>query len=137
MLRTTWTVMNQWKRALAVALIVSAWLGWGGAVARAADAITDDNVNQAISAAKTPEDHQALAAYFTSKAEAALANAKKHDDMAKSFAPSKSMAAHCAALAANDRRQAKEYTAMAKAQDRLAKGKSAQKTHAKHGMSKS
>ena len=131
------TVMHQWKRGLAMALIASAWLGWGGSVAGAADAITDDNVNQAITAAKTPEDHQALAAYFTSKAEAALAAAKKHDEMAKSFAPSKSMAAHCATLAANNRRQAKEYTAMAKAQDQLAKGKATEKTHKKHGMSKS
>ena len=132
MLRKGSSRMRQ-SKYLATALVAAAWLAWGGSVASAADAITDANVDQAIAAAKTPEDHQALAAFFTSKAEAAVADAQKHEEMAKAFAPSKSMAAHCATLAANDRKQAREYTALAKAQERLAKGK----TQAKHGMSKS
>jgi hypothetical protein len=108
---------------LAAVLVAVALLGWRGTAARAADAITDDNVDAAAAAAKTPEDHAALAAFFMSKAEAATASAERHDQMAKSFAPSKSMASHCRDLAAADRKQAADYTALAKAQDALAKGK--------------
>jgi hypothetical protein len=111
------------RTAIPGALLVAvALFGWRGTVARAADAISDDNVDAAVAAAKTPEDHAALAAYFTSKAEAAMASAERHDQMAKSFAPSKSMASHCKDLASADRKQAADYTALAKAQDALAKG---------------
>lgn len=120
---------------LAAALTAVAVLGWGGSVVRAADAISDDNVDAAIAAAKTPEDHAALAAFFTAKAEAAAADAERHDQMAKSFAPSKSMASHCRDLASADRKQAADYTALAKAQDALAKGTataSGKKHHCEH-----
>ena len=124
------SVRGQWKRNVTAALLAAAVVASGHAVARA-DAITDANVNDALAAAKTPEDHKALAAYFTTKAEGAMGSAENHDKMAKLFEPSKSMAAHCAALAAEDRKQAKQYTALAKAQEDLAKGKTA-KTGAKH-----
>jgi hypothetical protein len=124
--------MGQWERYLAAALVASAFFGWRGSVAQA-DPITDANVDAAVAAAKTPEDHQALATFFTSKAEAAIASAENHDKMAKAFGPSKSMAAHCASLAAADRKQAKDYSAMAKMQEQLAKGKPA-KTGGKHKM---
>lgn len=110
---------NQWKRYLMMALTASTLFA---STARAADPITDANVDAAVAAAKTPDDHQALAAFFTSKAEAALASAENHDKMAKAFGPSKSMAAHCRDLASAARRQANDYTALAKAQDALAKG---------------
>ena len=112
---------NQWKRYLALALTATALFA---SSARAADPITDANVEAAVASAKTPEDHQALATFFTSKAEAALASAENHEKMAKGFAPSKSMASHCVGLARADRKQASDYTALAKAQNALAKGTS-------------
>lgn len=110
---------NEWKYYLAMALTASALLA---SAARAADPITDANVDAAVAAAKTSDDHQALAAFFTSKAEAALASAENHDKMAKAFGQSKSMAAHCKDLASAARKQANDYTALAKAEDALAKG---------------
>ncbi len=85
--------------------------------------MTDDNVAAAVAAAKTPADHHALPAYFTSKAEAAQANVQKHDEMAKGFSGKahERMAEHCNALAKTFRQQAAEYTALAKAQGKLAK----------------
>ena len=130
--RTQWIVTGQWKRNLTAALLAAAFVGWGGSVARA-DPITDANGDAAAAAAKTPEDHQALAAFFTSKAEAAIASAENHEKMAKAFGNSKSMATHCASLAAADRKQAKDYTALAKAQEQLAKGNAA-KSGGKHKM---
>jgi hypothetical protein len=88
-----------------------------------ADAITEENVTAAVLAAKTPADHQALAAYFTSKAEAAQAEVEKHQQMAKGFSGKAQarMAEHCDALAKTFRQQATDYTALAKEQTNLAK----------------
>jgi hypothetical protein len=114
------------KRVVLVVILAgTAIVGWRGGVVRAADAISDDNVNAAVAAAKTPEDHAALAAFFTTKAEAAIASAEKHNQMAKSFGPSKSMTAHCKDLASTYRKQAADYTALAKTQNALAKGNAA------------
>jgi hypothetical protein len=116
-----------WTRHLTAVLLGAALVGWSGSIARAAEPVTDANVDAALASAKTPEEHAALAAYFTSKAEAAMANAEKHEQMAKSFGGSKSMAQHCANLASDYRKQAKEYTALAKAQNQLASGKTSWK----------
>ena len=112
---TRWGIGRAVLAAGALALLCAA-ASW------AADAITDANVDAAVASAKTPEDHAALAAYFTSKAEAAVASAENHQKMKKAFYGSKSMAQHCGNLASTDRQQAKDYTALAKAQERLAKG---------------
>jgi hypothetical protein len=98
----------------------------GGVVAPVrADSITDDNVVEAVSAAKTPADHQALAAYFTAKAEAAGAQGERHTRMAAAFSGKghENMQMHCKALARTSKEQAKDYTALAKEQDKLAGGK--------------
>jgi hypothetical protein len=119
MLKKQWVSGIQWKRYLMTALAATALLA---SAAWAADPITDANVDAAIASAKTPEDHAALAAYFTSKSHAAMADAERHDKMAKSFFGSKSMPQHCSNLASADRKQAREYGALAKEQDQLSKG---------------
>jgi predicted secreted protein len=87
------------------------------------EAITDDNVDAAVAAAKTIEDHQALAAYFTAKSEQALANAKRHSRMGSllgSGKPPTSWEAHCHSLVKTSEQQAREYAALAKVQAAMA-----------------
>ena len=96
-------------------------------VARAAGPITDDTVDSAVTSAKTPEEHEALAAYFTSKAEAASAMADKHANMGKSHpftgkAHNESWGRHCNNLIKAYRQEAQSYLALAKQQQELAKG---------------
>ncbi len=99
-------------------------VGWAAAPA-CAQTITDDNVVEAIAAAKTPADHQALAAYFTSKAEAAMAKVDMHRRMAAAFGGKmrENLKMHCDALIGSYKQQAKDYTALAKEQQQLAGGK--------------
>ena len=106
----------------AVVLAATVTVAWLESAARAAD-ITDDNVASAVAAAKTPADHQALAAYFTTKAEAAQANIEKHEAMAKAFSGKSQtvMSTHCQSLIRTEKQLVKEYTALAKAQAALAK----------------
>jgi hypothetical protein len=101
-------------------------------VAWAADAITDDNVDAAVAAAKTPEDHQALAAYFTAKSEAAIAAAERHAKMEAMHpftgkAHNEAWGQHCKGLMSTYRQQAKDYLALAKEQEAAAKGGTGQK----------
>jgi hypothetical protein len=107
---------------LAIALVAVSLSGWAAPAARA-DQITDETVDAAMTVAKTPADHQALAAYFTSKAEAAAANAEKHQKMLASFTGKlqANMALHCKAIISSYKAQAKDYAAMAKEEEKLAK----------------
>lgn len=110
---------------LAIALVAVLLSGWAAPAARA-DEITDSTVDAAMAAAKTPADHQALAAYFTSKAEAAAANAEKHQKMLASFTGKMqaNMALHCKSIISSYKAQAKDYAAMAKEEEKFAKGSS-------------
>lgn len=107
----------------AIALTIALTVGWGASVR--ADPITDDNVAEAVSAAKTASDHQALAAYFTAKADAATAKAGMHQRMAAAFGGKgrETSQMHCKALVRASKRQAQDYTALAKEQEKLAEGK--------------
>ena len=98
--------------------------GWAPAAVRA-QTITDDNVAQMVASAKTPADHQALSAFFTSKAEAAMAKVDQHRQMASSFTGKQreNWKMHCNALINSYKEQAKNYTALAKEQQQLASGK--------------
>jgi len=109
-------------RALVSALAGALVIGWA-ARGLCADAITDDNVAAAVAAAKTPADHQALAAYFTSKAEAAMAKVDAHRQMAAGLTGKQreNWKMHCNALIGSYKQQAKDYTALAKMQQQLAK----------------
>jgi hypothetical protein len=105
---------------LATALV----LGWTASSARA-DTITDENVDAAVAAAKTPADHQALAAFFTAKAEAAAAEADRHERMVTAFRGKgrEAWQMHCNSLIRSSKQQAKDYAALANEQTRLAGGK--------------
>jgi hypothetical protein len=110
---------------LAIALVTTILLGWAASAAHA-DQITDQNAVAAMAAAKTPADHQALAAYFTSKAESAEASAENHKQMLATFTGKlqQAMATHCKSVIRSYQLQAKDYAAMAKEEEKLAKGSS-------------
>lgn len=117
------TAVKVLKRVFLATVATALMVGWV-APATHADAITDDNVGAAVAAAKTPADHQALAAYFISKAEAAQAKVEMHRQMAANPAlggkAAESWKAHCNSLIATYQQQAKDYTALAKAQQEMA-----------------
>lgn len=105
--------------ALGVLIAVS-----GASAARAA-AITDDNVAAAVADAKSAEDHQALAAFFTAKSKAALAEVENHKKMASALGKGKQAPgweAHCHSLMKTYQAQAEDYAGLAKEQEALAKG---------------
>ncbi|HZR81897.1 MAG TPA: hypothetical protein VFD92_12430 [Candidatus Binatia bacterium] len=122
MIATTSTRRTQWLASVIGATLL---IGWASSAAQAAEPVADSNVNAAIAAAKTPEDHQALAAFFTAKAEAADAEAAEHDKMATAFSGKARarMGEHCKSIAKAYRQQMKDYTALAKEQQALAGGK--------------
>ena len=47
--------------------------------------VTDDNLDQMIASAKTPEDHQKLAAYYLAEAGTLEAEAKDHEELATTY----------------------------------------------------
>jgi hypothetical protein len=109
------------KRLAVTALATALAIGWADSAVRA-DTITDDNVEAAMAAAKTPADHEALAAYFTGKANEAQANIEKHKRMSGLFGGKgkASWESHCHALMKTYEEQAKDYTALAKEQKAVA-----------------
>jgi hypothetical protein len=117
-------LMAHGKRLLATVLVVGLVLGWAGSPVRA-DAITDENVDATVANAKTAADHQALAAYFTTKSEEALANVERHKRMSNSLGggkPGANWEAHCQSLIRTYQAQAKDYAGLAKEQAAFAKG---------------
>lgn len=98
-------------------------LGATGSAVRA-DPVTDENVDAAVASAKTAADHQALAAYFTTKSDEALANVKTHERMAGVIRGKggQTWEAHCQSLIKTYKAQAKDYAALAKEQAAFATG---------------
>jgi hypothetical protein len=87
--------------------------------AYAADAVVSP---EQIAAAKTPADHEAIAAAFDQEAARLEAKAKEHDAMSKSYRSAATgkkgmnaaaMSAHCLKLATKYREAAEENRAMA------------------------
>ena len=79
-----------------------------------------------IESADTPSEHQALAAHFRAKADAARSEAKEHRSMAESYGGTKLVIAaaqrkHCNDLAASLEAQAKSYDELAAAHEAEAK----------------
>ena len=109
------------KRLLVAALVAALAMGSAGS-AMAADPITDDTVEAALAAAKTPADHEALAAYFTAKSKAAQAQVAKHQRMSSLFGGKGKTAwdGHCRSLMRTFEDQAKDYAALAKEQTAVA-----------------
>jgi hypothetical protein len=114
-------------------LTVLFWAGssWAGQTGKATQ-LTDDQVTNLTTNAKTPADHQRLAQHFTAKAEAYEAEAQEHEDLATQYRltpnpdetkhpGSPRTAAHCYQAAAglrtsaqNARQFAAEHAEMAK-----------------------
>ena len=108
------------KRFLATVLATG--LALGSAPVVRADPITDENVEAAVAAAKTPADHQALAAFYTAKAEVAAAKAEQHKRMVTAFTGKgrEAWQMHCDSLVRSSKQEAKDYEALAKVQAGLA-----------------
>lgn len=87
--------------------------------------ITEQNVAEKIAAAKTPADHQAIAAFYRSEAAEAAAKVKTHEAMMSSYRtagkPGEGLAAHCRTLIAQYTAAEKDYTHMAEEHEALAK----------------
>ncbi len=77
----------------------------------------------AISAAKTPADHQALADQYLALAAEATQHAKHHEAMGAQYRSdkTKTMADHCQKLVQSYKDQAAQYEALAKGEAALAK----------------
>ena len=94
----------------------------GGVAAAQAAAVTDDNVAQKVESATTAADHQALAAFFNAKAEAAARNANRHKSMVHAYGGSRDIwGNHCRSLVKTFTEQEKDYKALAAEQETLAK----------------
>ena len=89
-------------------------------------------VTAALSTAKTPDDHQKIAQYYTAEAARSDAQAKDHAELADLYrkAPtlheqkhpmSPETAAHCQWLADKDKETAQKYREMAKMHSDMAK----------------
>lgn len=108
-----------------------AWLVLGIALSGCAELITSPSpaIQQQIEAARTPADHEALAAYYVKKAAAARGKAEDHRKMGKGYASwpaggrgsGGSWAAHCNATAASYEDIARRYDAMAAEHRQMAK----------------
>jgi hypothetical protein len=116
-----------WSSLLLATLLVAA-----PAAVRALDAA---DLPRAVQSAKTPADHEAIAAYFDEQAKAARAEAAHHRDLAaiygkeppvspkggETHAFHRQMAQHCDALAKEYEQAAKDYASMAAAHRAKAK----------------
>jgi hypothetical protein len=78
-----------------------------------------DDIEQKIREAKTPADHQALAAWYEKEAQAAQQLASKHFLMREVYAAARAMerkdraGEHCAFIAKKYQKMAKEYETLA------------------------
>lgn len=84
--------------------------------AQSAGTVTDGNVVERITKAKTPADHEAIAAYYKGEAAAAATKVKEHDEMVKAYGGNgaKTMNRHCESLLQTYRGQQKDLEALAK-----------------------
>ena len=93
--------------------------------------LTEKQVRTLIATAKTPEDHQKIAAYYRAKAEEAKANAAEHERILAAYnqnpsthEPAKTAggpSAHCHTLIRLYNDEAKEDSALAEEHEQMAK----------------
>jgi hypothetical protein len=110
-------------KAWALALAVTAALAAPAYRVCAAD---DADIDAKIMSAKTAADHEAIAAYYTGQATEARAKAASHQKMGAEYKklPHSAKAGldrHCASLATDYTAAAKQYDALAKAHQDMAK----------------
>jgi hypothetical protein len=78
------------------------------------------NIEQMITEAKTPPDHEAIAAYYDQEAQAAHKKHEEHLKLKASYekiphlASKTGLPGHCNTIATNYQKMAKEYEALAK-----------------------
>ena len=89
-------------------------------------AVTDDNLDQMITSAKTPAEHDAIAAYFEQEAADAQKKADLHKGAADTYRKLKIpkpvyMAEMCDAIAAGFEKTAKDAAKLAKMHHEMAK----------------
>ncbi|HYL60585.1 MAG TPA: hypothetical protein VEU51_17095 [Candidatus Acidoferrales bacterium] len=89
-------------------------------------AVTDDNLDQMISSAKTPAEHDAIAAYFEQEAADAQKKADLHKGAADTYRKMKIpkpvyMAEMCDGIAAGFEKTAKDAAKLAKMHHEMAK----------------
>lgn len=97
---------------LGFVVLLTASPGWR-AWAQAAGPVTDDNIVERIAQAKTPAEHEAIAAYYKAQATVAAAKVKEHEAMVKAY-KSKTMDRHCESLLQTYRAQEKDLMQLAK-----------------------
>jgi hypothetical protein len=103
----------------------------GTTLTTAALAVDDGDVMEKVQSARTPADHEAIAAYYDGKAAAATKDAAYHRQMGQSYKGlaggasgkgyASAMPQHCEAIAKAADSEAEQYKAMAKAHRDLAK----------------
>lgn len=87
----------------------------------------DKNIEQQIAAAKTPADHEAIAAYYDKQAQEAHQQHAQHEQFSKSYSTvpvlktKTGAVAHCDTIAKKYEDIAKEYEALAKMHREMAK----------------
>jgi hypothetical protein len=84
------------------------------------------NIEQMITTAKSPADHEAIAAYYDKEAQALHAKHAEHQTMGEWYKKNPTLnksgfSTHCDLIAANYDKTAKEYEAMAKLHREMAK----------------
>lgn len=118
--------MKKWKRLSAegmlLALCVFGYVSIGS---------TEEgkSIEQMISEAKTPEDHEAIAVYYGKEAQAAHEKHPQHQEMGVAYAKQAKAGArkrtgsvaHCTAIAGQFEQIAKEYEALAHLHEKMAK----------------
>ena len=116
--------MKTWKTiGAAAAVLAVVTLGY----LPAGSAEEGKNVEQMIADAKTPADHEAIAAYYEKEAKAAHQQHAEHQQMSDSYAKipvlktKTGAVSHCNAIAKKYEGIAKDYEALAKVHKEMAK----------------
>lgn len=88
-----------------------------------AGAVEESDIEQMVSNAKTPADHEAIAAYYDKRAAESKASSARHKRLAdryRNFMRMSEAKLHCDDLAKIDARAAEDYTALAAAHRAMA-----------------
>lgn len=116
---------TNWTRGFLAAVAFAA-LSSIAAVA-IADDVTDQNVAERIAAAKTPQEHEAIATFFKGQAAAAGEKVKEHQGMLASWKKATSgrslnvMRQHCEDAITSYKKLQKDYEALADEHEKMAK----------------
>jgi hypothetical protein len=108
--------MKTWKNIRMLGALLSVITLGPVALGSAAD---EKSIEQMITEAKTPADHEAIATYYEKEAQAAHEKHLKHQKMEEFYQKNPALnksgfGTHCNLIAANYDKTAKEYEALAK-----------------------